>query len=337
MGFGGWRSAAVVALSLALLGIVLGGCFAAKEQPAPIAVGQPTATASPLPASPTRAAPASPTATDTPRATATERTPVATATVERPEVLQIPLPMRIRPQRREVMRFTVVYDNNDHDPRLIQLEGQTVLFDTGGDGDILLENMAALGLDPRRVGTVVLSHIHGDHTGGLEALLALGTHPTVYLPHSFPQTFKDGVRGLTDAREVTGPAEILPGLYTTGEIGTSIREQALAVKTSRGLVVVTGCAHPGVARLVRVATEFTGRRPYLVMGGFHLGGASRKTVEAIIAEFREMGVQKVAPCHCTGEKSTRIFAEAFGEDFISCGVGLRLAEEGSGRGAKNDG
>jgi len=336
----------VVALSLTLLGIVLGGCSAAKEQPAPIAVGQPTIAASPLPASPTRAAPASPTATDTPRATPTERAPVATATVERSEPLRVPLPMRIRPQRREVVRFTVVYDNNDHDPRLttswgfaclIQLEGQTVLFDTGGDGDILLENMAALGLDPRQAGTVVLSHIHGDHTGGLEALLALDTHPTVYVPQSFPETFKDGLSGLADGREVTGPAKILPGLYTTGEVGTKIQEQALAVETSRGLVVVTGCAHPGVERLVRVATEFTGRRPYLVMGGFHLGGASRETVEAIIAEFREMGVQKVAPCHCTGEEATRMFAEAFGDDFIPCGVGLRVALGGFGKGAENDG
>ena len=190
--------------------------------------------------------------------------------------------------------ITVVYDNNPYDPRLqtawgfgclVETGEATVLFDTGGDGTTLLGNMATLGIDPQSIEVIVLSHIHGDHTGGLGALLGTGTHPTVYVPHSFPARFKADVRSLTALEEVTGPAEILPGIYTTGEVGSGIVEQALAVQTAEGLVVITGCAHPGVVEMVRRAKQVGEAEVYLVLGGFHLGGASRQKIERIIADF----------------------------------------------------
>ena len=65
---------------------------------------------------------------------------------------------------------------------LIEGLAETVLFDTGGDGDILLANIQQLGLDVGVVDAVVLSHIHTDHTGGLDAVLAHNPELTVYLP-----------------------------------------------------------------------------------------------------------------------------------------------------------
>jgi 7,8-dihydropterin-6-yl-methyl-4-(beta-D-ribofuranosyl)aminobenzene 5'-phosphate synthase len=59
----------------------------------------------------------------------------------------------------------------------------------------------------------------------------------------------------------------------------------------------------------------------VVIGGFHLGGTSRRQVARIIADFRDLGVRKVAPCHCTGERAMRMFAEAYGSDFVQVGVG----------------
>lgn len=321
-------------LSLALLAGSFCGCFPAEQaQPAASMVSTTRPTASPTALQeetpyPTSTLEAAPSTGQQPTLTSP---PDAPATVELPEV---PLPESLPTRRSESVHFTVVYDNNDFDPTLrtawgfgclIEMDRHTVLFDTGGDGDILLGNMRNLGLEPEQVEIVVLSHIHADHTGGLNALLSLPIQPTVYIPQPFPQAFKDQVTSRTEACEVTGPAEILPGLWTTGVMGKGIQEQALAVDTAEGLVVVTGCAHPGVARLVHRAVEYTGRQPYLVMGGFHLGGASRRPVEGIIAEFRQIGVQKVAPCHCTGEEATQMFAEAFGEDFVPCGAGLRIA------------
>ena len=188
----------------------------------------------------------------------------------------------------------------------------------------MLHNMAQMGIDPAAIGTVVLSHAHGDHTGGLGGLLGTGIRPTVYVPRSFPARFRADVRSLTTLVEVHGPVEIRPGIHTTGEVGRGIVEQALTVETSQGLVVVTGCAHPGVVKMVRRAKESAGGKVYLVMGGFHLGGMSRRRIEQIIADFRQLGVQKVAPCHCTGDRAIWVFAEEYGGDFIEAGVGMVL-------------
>jgi 7,8-dihydropterin-6-yl-methyl-4-(beta-D-ribofuranosyl)aminobenzene 5'-phosphate synthase len=233
----------------------------------------------------------------------------------------------------EKVIITVVYDNNAYDPRLqtawgfgcvIERDETTVLFDTGGDGAILLSNMAALGFDPRVVDIVVLSHIHGDHTGGLADLLATGVRPTVYVPKSFPASFKTQVKAITALQEVAGPQEILPGIHTTGQMGSGIVEQALVVETPQGLVVITGCAHPGIVEMVRRAGQIGESGVYLVLGGFHLGGASARRIADIIAAFREMGVQKVAPCHCTGDQAMDMFAAEYGDDFIQNGVGKIL-------------
>jgi 7,8-dihydropterin-6-yl-methyl-4-(beta-D-ribofuranosyl)aminobenzene 5'-phosphate synthase len=224
--------------------------------------------------------------------------------------------------------FTVVYDNNPHDPRLKTMWGfacvvetphGVVLFDTGGDGGILLANLEALGLDPRRIQAVVLSHIHSDHVGGLEVLLRVNSELVVYLPQSFPESFIAGLAGRTRVVAVAGWQEVLEGIYTTGEMGDKVMEQSLVVETPRGLVVITGCAHPGVAMIVRRVRE---EGPvFLVMGGFHLEATSPAGVREVIDEFRALGVSKVAPSHCTGKEATAAFAEAFGPDFIAAGAG----------------
>jgi len=205
-----------------------------------------------------------------------------------------------------------------------------VLFDTGADGVVLLDNMAALGLDPRAINIVVLSHIHDDHTGGLAAVLAAnsqacterGERITVYLPRAFPAWFKEEVRVAgASVTEVNASWEILPGVWSTGQMGTDIVEQALIAKTAQGLVLVTGCAHPGIDRMVAQAEEVGGGQVRLVVGGFHLGRVSRERVDEIIAEFRRLGVQQVAPCHCTGNEARALFRQAFGKDFVAIGAG----------------
>ena len=228
------------------------------------------------------------------------------------------------------MRLAVVYDNRSLHRELSPawgfscLVGDDILFDTGGDGPRLLANMAQMELDVGRIKSLVLSHAHGDHTSGLGAILAINKDVTVYLPISFPASFKAQVRVRARVMEVRGPMEIAEGVYTTGEMGSGIREQALAVRTAQGLVVVTGCAHPGIVGMVRRARQIAGDDVYLVMGGIHLGGLRGKELRDIIAEFRRLGVRKVAPCHCTGKRARQMFAAEYGEDFIRAGVGLVL-------------
>jgi 7,8-dihydropterin-6-yl-methyl-4-(beta-D-ribofuranosyl)aminobenzene 5'-phosphate synthase len=85
------------------------------------------------------------------------------------------------------------------------------------------------------------------------------------------------------------------------------------------LIVMTGCAHPGIVEIVRRAKAYG--EVYLVMGGFHLGDKSAREVDAIIAELKRLGVRQVAPCHCTGDEAIQLFRAAFGADFIQAGAG----------------
>jgi 7,8-dihydropterin-6-yl-methyl-4-(beta-D-ribofuranosyl)aminobenzene 5'-phosphate synthase len=234
----------------------------------------------------------------------------------------------------EGVTLTVVYDNHDYDPRLrsdwgfaclVELEQSTLLFDSGGNGDILLANMSALELDPLEIDHVFLSHIHGDHTGGLAALLATGVEPVVWVPRSFPVTFKERVRAYTELREVSSATEALPGVHTTGELGSDIIEQSLVLETDRGLVVITGCAHPGIVSILNRVKELHSAELHMVVGGFHLGGKSRAELERIVAQMHVLGVQRVAPCHCTGDEAIRIFADEWDGGFVTTGVGTVIA------------
>jgi len=237
----------------------------------------------------------------------------------------------------DVLRITIVYDNNPFDPRLttswgfsalVEYGDQILLFDTGGDRRILLENMQVLGIDPARIQSIVLSHAHGDHTGGLSALLNGGDQPSVYLLPSFADAYKNQVMQVTQVSEVTPGQVIGNGILTTGEIDGKIPEQALVIRTSDGLVVITGCAHPGIVRIIERAMELTGDPVYLVLGGFHLGNKNKTEISAILADFRRLGVQKVAPCHCSGELAIAMFAADYEQAFIQAGVGTVITLEG---------
>lgn len=230
----------------------------------------------------------------------------------------------------DVLKITIVYDNNPFDPRLktawgfsalVEYRGQVVLFDTGGDGQILLENMQTLEIDVGRIQSIVLSHVHEDHIGGLSAILNGGVQPPVYLLPSFSGTYKQQVGQMTQVIEVTPGQFIGDGILTTGEIAVNTPEQALVIRSGEGLVVITGCSHPGLVRIVERAIELTGDPVYLVLGGFHLGSKSESEISAILADFRRLEVQKVAPCHCTGEVAITMFAAEYGEAFIQAGVG----------------
>jgi len=123
--------------------------------------------------------------------------------------------------------------------------------------------------------------------------------------------------------EVDAPLEIQSGLWSTGQMGTGIIEQGLVAHTEGGLVIVTGCAHPGIDKMVARAMQVGQKGIALVMGGFHLGGARKVRIRQIIDEFRRLGVQQVAPCHCTGGQARTLFHEVYDQDFNACSVGWK--------------
>ncbi len=198
-----------------------------------------------------------------------------------------------------------------------------ILFDTGTNGRILLSNMERMGISADSISMVALSHIHGDHTGGLTDFLKANSQVTVFVPPSFPAGFKRHVTS-AGARcvDVKKGTPILPGVWSTGELGTGIKEQALFAATPEGLVVVTGCAHPGVVEMVRGAKEaaaevgLDAQTVALVTGGFHMLQMNDTQIHRTIDELRALGVKQAAPSHCSGDRTRALFQEAFGSDCL---------------------
>ena len=104
-------------------------------------------------------------------------------------------------------------------------------------------------------------------------------------------------------------------------MGVRIKEQALILRTPNGAVVITGCAHPGIANVVGKAKDLFKEDSGLVMGGFHLKGMTGAQNRDIIRKLKQLGVGKIAPSHCTGEKATDLFRKAWGDDFLEGGAG----------------
>jgi 7,8-dihydropterin-6-yl-methyl-4-(beta-D-ribofuranosyl)aminobenzene 5'-phosphate synthase len=187
------------------------------------------------------------------------------------------------------VRVTIIYDNEAWEPGLeaawgfsclVEMDGQRLLFDTGGQGTILLKNMETLNLDPRSISEIFVSHGHWDHLGGLADLLRLNRDVRVYLPWSCSRPL--------EAREVISvhePLAISENFFSTGELSGA--EQSLVIKTKKGLAVICGCSHPGVGTILGAASRF-GRVTGLI-GGLH-GFQDYEFLEDL---------ELICPCHCT--------------------------------------
>jgi len=243
---------------------------------------------------------------------------------------------------------TIVYDNNPGRKELtaewgfgcvIRGPGKTILFDTGGAGPTLLNNMRQLKVNPKEIDVVVLSHIHGDHTGGLPSIAIEQTGLPVYIPAGFPEAFKEHAKSIGSRPiEAAESIEICSGVRTTGTLGHgAIEEHGLCVKTNDGWVMITGCAHPGVDNMVAKAKEVTGGAMHLVLGGFHMIQHSTSQTDAVIDRLEKLGVKRVAPTHCTGDDARRHFKKRYGDrcelahlgSVFRFGPGEKAAESGA--------
>jgi len=229
-------------------------------------------------------------------------------------------------------RITIIYDNRaargDLYPgwgfsALVEKEGTRLLFDIGGDKIVLEHNAITLGIDLERTEYLFLSHEHCDHIGALSSALHSGL--TVVYPASFSAGFKKRIADekLT-AVPVEGPVEFHPGFSSTGELGRGIKEQSLIVFGEDGPALITGCAHPVIVEIARVATDLASRPLSLVLGGFHLGSKEDSEVEAIAESLELLGVKRVAPCHCTGERAMKVLSGSSSFDYIEVKAGTTV-------------
>lgn len=237
-------------------------------------------------------------------------------------------------KKNKAVTVTIVYDNNLYLENCRNdwgfscfVEGleKSILFDTGGDGRILLDNMAKLNIGPEDVDGIFISHDHKDHTGGLAALLKKKQEVDTWIPDFFSLAFRNSLRekGAT-VIPIKDAGKICDGAHTTGVINGWIKEQSLLIETGEGIVLITGCAHPRIVNIVRTANHLFEQDVHTIIGGFHLVGFEENTIKEIIDMLKKDGVTKAGPCHCSGEDARRLFAQAFKENFIDLGVGRKI-------------
>lgn len=243
---------------------------------------------------------------------------------------------------------------------LVEAAGRRILFDTGNNGEVLAKNAAAKGIDLARLDFAVLSHRHGDHMGGLNHLLAVNPDVRIYapdegfgvygseLPATFPRVdealpaherYFDGVR---EGRWKTGSAwpganfalintttRVAPGLILISLVseraGTvELRELSMAVETPYGIVLIVGCAHPGIGVILDAVTEL-GKQIHCIVGGLHLLVAADDEIRTAIGLLHDAHrIGYIAPGHCTGEPMLHALKIAFGERYLYAGLGSTL-------------
>ena len=243
---------------------------------------------------------------------------------------------------------------------LIEYGGKRFLFDTGDNPEILAHNAKTLGVDLSKLDFVVMSHRHSDHMGGLTYLLSVNPKVKIYAPKenfgvygfSLPSTFYRKDTALPPEQRyydgnppeimkfgtawpsahfelIEKTTEIAPGVHLIFQISDKpttmeLRELSLAIDTPEGIVLVVGCSHPGLDKIVDAATKIN-QHIHMVTGGFHLAVAKDAEIEQIVSTLHDtFKVDFVAPSHCTGEPAFAAFKKAFGYHYIYAGLGTSI-------------
>jgi 7,8-dihydropterin-6-yl-methyl-4-(beta-D-ribofuranosyl)aminobenzene 5'-phosphate synthase len=243
---------------------------------------------------------------------------------------------------------------------LVEYRGKRILFDTGNNPGILAENARRLHVDLARIDLVVVSHRHGDHAAGLSAILAANPTVPIYAPQegfgifgaSIPGTFyrtapslPDSLRyfaGVVPDRIHSGQAwpeahfilvdtsmVVAPGIRLVALVshtpGTrELHELSLLLTTPTGPLLIVGCSHPGIERILAALPP--GERPVrLLLGGLHLVTTPDSVLNPLVHRLhREWQVAQVAPGHCTGEPAFAALRREYGDGYIYAGLGRRL-------------
>ncbi len=230
--------------------------------------------------------------------------------------------------------IAILVDNDPYAPGLktawgisvyVEAYGKRILFDTGPSPEVLKYNSELMSIDLSKLDAVVISHEHGDHVGGLPYVAEVAGKVVTYIPQGASLTLWSMVARLgLKPVAISSSTEIFPNIYIIGPLYGPPYEEALAINTKYGLVIIVGCSHPGIVNIVKKAMEVTHEKPYLVIGGFHLIGEEHSKVREVVNELVSLGVKKVCPTHCSGEYIKEYMKEKYPNIYFSCGVGYEL-------------
>lgn len=240
---------------------------------------------------------------------------------------------------------------------LVEYGGKHILFDTGNNAEIFAQNVKVLGVDLRKLDFAVISHRHGDHTGGMNYLLTVNPQVKIFAPKegfgvfgaSLPGTFYRQDASLPDYMRyyngkppqmmtfgtpwpganfvlIDGATEAAPGIFVIATVSQTpgtleLRELSLAIETPKGLILVVGCSHPGIERIVE-ASMVLNKHVYAIVGGLHLVTTPESEIARIVTALHDKWkVDRMALGHCTGEPAFAAFQRAFGAHYNYAGLG----------------
>jgi 7,8-dihydropterin-6-yl-methyl-4-(beta-D-ribofuranosyl)aminobenzene 5'-phosphate synthase len=243
----------------------------------------------------------------------------------------------------------------------IEYGGKRILFDAGNDAEIFAHNVQAKGIDLTTLDFAVVSHRHGDHTSGLNHLMTVNPDVPIYVPKenfgvfgaALPGTFYKRDESLPremryfdgnppetlhfgsawpqgDFTSITETTEVAPGFHLillkgSWGVDLDVMEISLAIDTPDGIVLVVGCSHPTIEKIVEAARSVIDKPIHLVLGGTHLLPATPEEISRIATALRdEWQVAWLAPAHCTGEPAFAILKESFGDRYLYAGLGTTL-------------
>jgi 7,8-dihydropterin-6-yl-methyl-4-(beta-D-ribofuranosyl)aminobenzene 5'-phosphate synthase len=248
---------------------------------------------------------------------------------------------------------------------LVQTEAeQRVLIDAGGSELVFLHNLKLLNLEPKDINAVVITHGHYDHVGGLVPLIEAGVpifaHPRTFVGKRY-STAGDVKTDITTPSAVlaalpkakltltTTPLDIFPGIKISGEVPRTndfeqainflreeegkmvedpvVDEQAVYIQTKKGLVIISGCAHPGIVNIVQHAKKtHPGSRVHMVLGGFHLSGTNLDRIRKTMDQLKNFNVDRIAPMHCSGFEAMKMISDRFvGFELMPAGCEIDLS------------
>lgn len=236
------------------------------------------------------------------------------------------------------LEIQILYDNTSarEDLRrgwgfsaLIDFRGHRILFDSGSDPILILEHLELMQIDPKSIEHAIISHQHADHLRGVYWIFEKNPKLKVHFLDCFPEEAFRRAKAINMApNRVTGPFELTPGVFATGIVEGLPPEQSLVIETSLGPVMLVGCSHPGIVKLVKTVQEQrqTESIRYL-LGGFHLLRKTPEEIKQTINQLQDLNVESVSPAHCSGDLATEMFQTLYGTQFHAPGVGRRIVIE----------
>ncbi len=243
----------------------------------------------------------------------------------------------------------------------IEYGGKRILFDTGNNAEIFAHNVKAKGIDLTKLDFAVVSHRHGDHTSGLNYLMTVNPSVKIYVPKenfgvfgaALPGTFYKRDESLPPEMRyfdgkppetlrfgspwpqanftwITETTEVAPGFHLillkgSWGVDLDVMEISLAIDTPDGIVLVVGCSHPTIEKVVEAAKALIDKPIHLVFGGTHLLPAKPDEISRIATALHDQWqVEWIAPVHCTGEQAFAILKQTFGDRYLYAGLGTTL-------------